>query len=203
MSKPVAAGPRLKRADQIKSLVMQGERVTLRPPMRDDAPRIAEALSDFGVASNLSRVPYPYELQHAHQWLDMIDGEGLDRSDYPFAIVTGEGLIGVVGISSRDGGVELGYWLRRSAWGQGYATEAARLALGFAFDELDLSEVDAGHFADNTASGRVLQKLGFAYTTDEPRFSLARGGDVTCRMMILPRARYAEGRTLEGASYGG
>lgn len=199
----IIAGQRLKRTDEIASFVLQGKRVTLRPPMRDDAARIADGLGDYGVASNLSRVPWPYELRHAHEWLDMVTAEKDVRTDHPFAIVTGEGLIGVVGITLRDDGVELGYWLRRSAWGQGYATEAARLALGFAFGELDLSAVYACHFADNPASGRVLQKLGFAYAQDEPRFSLARDCDVVCRMMILPRANFAEGRTMEGASHGG
>lgn len=203
MSSVVAGGPRLKRADQIKSFVLQGARVTLRPPLPDDAMRIHEGMDDYGVVSNLSRAPWPYQLRHAHEWLNILEREGDERSGYPFAIVTGEGLVGVVGISSRDEGVELGYWLRRSAWGQGFATEAARLALDFAFGELDLSEVDAGHFADNPASGRVLQKLGFAYTQDEPRFSQARDCEVVCRMMILPRARFAEGRTMEGASHGG
>lgn len=203
MSNQVAAGPRLKRADQIASFVFQGPRVTLRPPLRDDAERIADSMNDFGVVSNLSRAPFPYELRHAQEWMSALESAGVERSTYPFAIVTDEGLIGVVGISSRDGGVELGYWLRRSAWGQGYATEAARLALGFAFGELGLAQVEAGHFADNPASGRVLQKLGFVYTGDVPRFSQARGGDATCRMMILPRARFAEGRTTEGASHGG
>ena len=55
----------------------------------------------------------------------------------------------------------LGYCLRKAAWGQGYATEAARALLQWAFDALDLNRVQAGTDTRNTSSARVLEKLGF------------------------------------------
>jgi [ribosomal protein S5]-alanine N-acetyltransferase len=55
----------------------------------------------------------------------------------------------------------LGYCLDDAAWGQGYATEAARAVLGWAFDTLDLNRVQAETDTRNRASARVLEKLGF------------------------------------------
>jgi RimJ/RimL family protein N-acetyltransferase len=55
----------------------------------------------------------------------------------------------------------LGYCLAEAAWGQGYATEAARTLLGWAFDNLDLNRVQAECDTRNAASRRVLEKLGF------------------------------------------
>jgi RimJ/RimL family protein N-acetyltransferase len=55
----------------------------------------------------------------------------------------------------------LGYCLTRPAWGQGYATEAARALLEWAFRTLDLNRVQAEADTRNGASGRVLEKLGF------------------------------------------
>jgi ribosomal-protein-alanine N-acetyltransferase len=55
----------------------------------------------------------------------------------------------------------LGYCLDDAAWGQGYATEAARGVLQWAFDTLDLNRVQAETDTRNTASARVLEKLGF------------------------------------------
>jgi RimJ/RimL family protein N-acetyltransferase len=55
----------------------------------------------------------------------------------------------------------LGYCYRDAAWGQGYATEAARALLGWAFDTLDLNRVQAEADTRNVASARVLEKLGF------------------------------------------
>jgi RimJ/RimL family protein N-acetyltransferase len=55
----------------------------------------------------------------------------------------------------------LGYCLDDAAWGHGYATEAAGAVLDWAFDRLDLNRVQAETDTRNTASARVLEKLGF------------------------------------------
>lgn len=187
------AAPALTAIPGIDSVRLSGARVTLRRPQMSDAARIAELMNDYGVVKNLSRAPWPYGLEDALAWLTQVTGHGGQPSDYPFAIVTGDGLIGVIGISANPqnpDAPELGYWLGRFYWGRGFATEAGRLALGFAFHDLGLNHLEAGHFADNAASGRVLQKLGFAYTQDVARFSRARDCDVACRMMSLPRTRF-------------
>lgn len=74
---------------------------------------------------------------------------------------TGE-LIGDCGIQLLEGGpdVELGFHLRPSAWGRGYATEAARACLDAAFAGLGLEEVIAIVAPGNAASVRVLEKIG-------------------------------------------
>jgi len=55
----------------------------------------------------------------------------------------------------------MGYCLDDAAWGHGYATEAARALLQWAFDTLDLNRVQAETDTRNAASARVLEKLGF------------------------------------------
>jgi ribosomal-protein-alanine N-acetyltransferase len=55
----------------------------------------------------------------------------------------------------------LGYCLTEAAWGHGYATEAARALLSWAYDTLDLNRVQAEADTRNVASARVLEKLGF------------------------------------------
>ncbi|WP_405058737.1 GNAT family N-acetyltransferase [Kribbella sp. NBC_01505] len=55
----------------------------------------------------------------------------------------------------------LGYCYNAAAWGHGYATEAARALLGWAYETLDLNRVQAEADTRNAASGRVLEKLGF------------------------------------------
>lgn len=57
--------------------------------------------------------------------------------------------------------VSLGYCFQAAAWGHGYATEAARELLRWAFDTLDLNRVQAETDTRNGASARVLEKLGF------------------------------------------
>ena len=71
-------------------------------------------------------------------------------------------LVGDCGIQLLEGGpdVELGFHLRPSVWGRGYATEAARACLDAAFAGLGLDQVIAIVAPGNAASVRVLEKIG-------------------------------------------
>src|SRR6478735_5043576 len=62
---------------------------------------------------------------------------------------------------AEEGSASMGYCLGAAAWGHGYATEAARALLQWAFDTLDLNRVQAETDTRNVASARVLEKLGF------------------------------------------
>ncbi len=63
--------------------------------------------------------------------------------------------------SLRRVSVSVGYCFDDAAWGHGYATEAARALLRWAFDTLALNRVQAETDTRNVASARVLEKLGF------------------------------------------
>jgi hypothetical protein len=93
-----------------------------------------------------------------------------------------QGLIGAIGAHKRgEDGFEMGYWFGRPYWGQGFATEAGT---AFVSEAKNLGALNAGHFVDNPASGRVLSKVGFAYTGETlPMFSLGRGESVGCKRM--------------------
>ncbi len=80
-----------------------------------------------------------------------------------------------------DGYVEVGYFLKRSAWGKGYATEVCRQLLQFAFEASPLAEIVATHDEANTASRNVLLKSGFqdlgtrrSYGEDGPFYRITR-----------------------------
>jgi RimJ/RimL family protein N-acetyltransferase len=59
--------------------------------------------------------------------------------------------------------VEIGWRLAREHWGKGYATEAAREALRFGFEELGLEEIVSFTTVSNTPSRRVMEKIGMAH----------------------------------------
>jgi ribosomal-protein-alanine N-acetyltransferase len=94
----------------------------------------------------------------------MIDGQ--KRNGFSLWAVelleTGE-MIGVCGVVHVDGAgpdVELVYELQRSAWGKGYATEAAQACLDAALGALGLKRVVALAYPENAQSIRIMQKLG-------------------------------------------
>ena len=84
-----------------------------------------------------------------------------------FSLDTGE-LIGCCGLRPHgESEYEIGFHLRPEFWGKGYAQEAARAVIRYAFDELKADRLFAGHNPKNTASQKVLGRLNFVYTGDE------------------------------------
>ncbi len=87
------------------------------------------------------------------------------RTKFQLAVVrqaTGE-LIGSCGVRMASAGAreaDIGYELAPTAWGQGYATEAARAVVHFGFAELKLHRIWSWCIAENAASARVLEKVG-------------------------------------------
>ena len=78
--------------------------------------------------------------------------------------------VGVCGMRPRDPAARIngfGFHLRPEHWGCGYATEASRVAIRYAFEVLGVRALFAGHHPENQVSRRVLHKLGFRYTHDE------------------------------------
>lgn len=62
---------------------------------------------------------------------------------------------------------EIGFHLKPEYWGKGFASEAAREVMQFAFSELNAAELFSGHNPHNHSSKKVLDKLGFKYTGNE------------------------------------
>ncbi|WP_200940797.1 GNAT family N-acetyltransferase [Sphingomonas sp. Leaf339] len=157
------------------------ERLTLRPAWPEDAPALAGAIGDERVVRMLSRVPYPYTTQDADCWVAQPRGPHEPRFVIEAHDRGAPALIGGIGISEYEGRPELGYWLTPDAWGRGYATEAGRVVIEMARHALPIDRLDAWHFADNPASGRVLRKLGFRPTgTTIVRQSAGRREQAAC-----------------------
>ena len=162
------------------------ERLLLRPGWAEDAPELARAIADEQVVRNLATAPWPYRQEDAEAFLaaprDPVMPSFLitERTDGAPRIV------GSCGLARRpSGAVEMGYWIGRQHWGKGFATEASRALIEIA-NALKLPRLEASHFLDNPASGRVLEKLGFVSTgISAARYSCARGGEAMARIYRL------------------
>ena len=169
------------------------ERLLLRPGWTEDAPALARAIADEQVVRNLATAPWPYALQDAEAFL----ASPRDPAMPSFLITVrtdGEPqLVGACGLGRRPSGtVELGYWIARPFWNKGFATEAGRALIEIA-RTLKLARLEASHFLDNPASGRVLEKLGFRPTgLSAERYSCARGGEAMSRLYRLSLMGRAE-----------
>jgi RimJ/RimL family protein N-acetyltransferase len=167
------------------------ERLNLRPVEKGDLPAIVRLAGDSEVAEWTVSIRHPLTPKQVNEWLAECRGEG----EYAFAILRkGEdGLIGVVGLTVGDGGesAEIGYWVGRDYWGNGYATEAVRRVLLYGFGVLGLSQVDASVFPGNGASIRVLANTGFAKAHTASRAAPARGGEREVIVYTLTRGEFA------------
>ena len=72
-------------------------------------------------------------------------------------------LNGHTDMTDRDNECELGYWLGKPFWGNGYVPEAAEALLHRAFEQLGMTTVWCGYYDGNEKSRRVQEKLGFCY----------------------------------------
>ncbi|WP_410640172.1 GNAT family N-acetyltransferase [Amycolatopsis sp. lyj-346] len=90
-----------------------------------------------------------------------------DDEAYEFALTLGTELAGGVGVMTRDGGVEIGYWLARGFVGRGLMTRAVGLLTEEAF-RLGAGYVEIKHDELNVRSGAVPARLGFTKIRSEP-----------------------------------
>jgi len=146
---------------------LESERLLLRPFDLDDAANVRELAGHRDVASTTLFVPHPYEDGMAEQWISTHQPrfELGELSNFAITLKSEQALIGVIDltIESEHQRAELGYWIGRQYWGQGYCTEAAQLVLQHGFDDLGLNRIAAHHMSRNPASGRVLKKIGMQH----------------------------------------
>src|SRR5205814_1207833 len=158
------------RSSRRATLSMDGqlhtERLLLRPLLPDDADSLERLAGDRAIADTMISVPHPFTRRDALDWISAHGGaprEGPHRYFATCAGATGE-LVGITALRDIDdehAQAELSFWVGRPYWGRGFASEAARAVLRYAFQELELNRVNAYHMLRNPASGRVLTRLGF------------------------------------------
>jgi RimJ/RimL family protein N-acetyltransferase len=167
-------------------------RLVLRPSDASDVARAIEIQSNWNVARNLRMASFPPDPVATEAWFASHEQEWRDGTAYRFALLLDGRMIGLVDVDEiASGEGDLGYWLEESAWGRGYAFEAAQALVHVVFDQVGLTALNSGHAADNVNSGRILTKLGFAHTGDGITRSKSRGTDILQRRYRLERPRIA------------
>ncbi len=139
-------------------------RLLLRSFMSGDAPIVAQLCNEPDIAATTLNIPHPYTVSMASEWIKGQREREESMIEWVWAITRPqhEGVVGAVGLvfTLRHARGELGYWIGKPFWNQGYCTEAARAVLSTAFEELEMNRVHASHFERNPASGRVMEKIG-------------------------------------------
>lgn len=161
------AGSTVAQPGQAAGIILITRRLVLRPFTLQDAPEVSRLVADRQIAATTLNIPYPYPPGNAEAWIGGHAARFAEGRGANFAVTSKSdgalmGSISLV-IFPEHRHAEMGYWLGRQFWGQGFATEAARAVLDYGFETVGLHRIYAQHFGTNPASGRVMQKIGMTY----------------------------------------
>jgi len=147
---------------------LKTDRLILRPFSLHDAPEVQRLAGEFEIADTTLNIPHPYEDGMAEEWIKTHQPQFEKEAKITLAITRADsnsllGVIGLTDIKKEYEIAELGYWIGKPFWNNGYCTEAGLAMLNFAFSQLGLNKVVAHHLKRNPASGRVMQKLSMTH----------------------------------------
>ncbi|KAI4869012.1 acyl-CoA N-acyltransferase [Hypoxylon rubiginosum] len=157
------------------------DKCLIRPYALSDVEPLAEAANLPEIVAYMRNTfPHPYTIESSKFWVDFaMNADPMVN----FIICTPDGTpAGGIGLTPRKDvdyrNWELGYWVAKDHWGKGIATSAAKAFSLWAFKQFpDLLRLEAGVFGDNTASMKVLSRVG--YTAEGvKRHAICKNGKV-------------------------
>lgn len=158
---------------------IEGKRVRLRKIRKPDAKDIYENAKDKEIARHTT-LPHPYRLKHAEEFIKKTQ-KGLRKKEYfELGIELKEekkiiGMMSLLHVDYENKNAEVGYWVGKRYWRQGYGKEALDLILDFGFKRLKLARIYARVMHPNKASAKLLEKSGFEYEGRMRKTTLRKG----------------------------
>ncbi len=141
---------------------LEGRLIRLRAVEESDLARISELFNDRDVLSFLDQVVFPQASTGTREWWESTRNQ---PGQQLFAISTRAGeLVGVCdlrAVNDRSRWAELGIWVGKPYWGQGYGTDAVRTVCRFAFREMNLQRVELHVHETNLRGIHAYEKVGF------------------------------------------
>lgn len=168
-------------------------RLVLKAPVQVDVKRLAALANNKAIAENLATMPYPYSEKDVREWLALKTEPGTGAMFFSIHLdIPDDSFIGTIGYGPLEigGHSEIGYWIGEPYWGFGYASEAGRAIIDFAFEEDNINVLEGGARITNAGSRRVLEKCGFEYQGFGKTYSRALDEEVPVDRFALSRPRY-------------
>jgi RimJ/RimL family protein N-acetyltransferase len=139
--------------------------VRLRPPVPADVDSVVTVCQDED-AARFTTIPWPYERHHAVEWIEESARCWADGVRASFVVVdtaTAEvvGNLGLVRLEPARSVAEVGYLVKRTERGRGFATRAVKLVVPWVLRDLGYRRLELQTDVRNVASQRVAEKAGF------------------------------------------
>lgn len=168
---------------------MENERILLRPWMESDAPALYKYASDPDVGPRAGWSPHK-NLDESLEIIRSVFGDAtktwaivLKETNEPIGAI-GYGPSCECNLPAKEAEPTIGYWVAKAYWNRGICTEALRLMIEHIRETTDIPSLISGHFIDNPASGRVMEKCGFV-PTGETATDPSLGCDTPIRVLRL------------------
>lgn len=181
-------------ADTTKQII-ETERLILRPWKETDAEALFKYASDPDIGPIAGWPPHT----SVENSLEIIRSVFATPETYAVVLkATGEpvGSCGIMfseGLHSAEmkpGEAEIGYWIGKPYWGQGFIPEAVKALLARGFKDLHLDAVWCGHYDGNAKSKRVIEKCGFKFHHTNKDIVSPLGDERTEHFYILIKEDY-------------
>ncbi len=148
---------------------METKRLILRHWVKEDAEDLYELAKDPAVGPIAGWPPH----QSLEESLNVIENVFNKKEAYAICLKDSNRPIGAIELKLKgcsdffdednDEECELGYWLGKPYWGNGYMSEAVREILRHGFEDLGMKKIWCGYYDGNERSGRVQERAGFRY----------------------------------------
>lgn len=154
----------------MRAVTLHSHRLLLRPWDPSDAPDLYLLASDPEVGPRAGWAPH----SSVEESRTIISSLFSNSTTWAVVLRQSGTLVGAIGYGSsvtcllpcRSGEPIVGYWIGKEFWNRGICTEALQTVVHYARTQTSLTSLLCGHFTDNPASGRVMQKCGFVPTGD-------------------------------------
>ena len=160
---------------------METERILLRHWQDSDADVLYEYAKEPEVGERAGWPPH----NSREQSLEIIRTVFNNPTTWAIVLKETGKVVGAIGygpscdcsLPSRKGEPTVGYWVGKPYWGMGICTEALRLMIDHIRQTTTIPSLISGHFTDNPASGRVMEKCGFVATGETAFDNRLYGGE--------------------------
>jgi RimJ/RimL family protein N-acetyltransferase len=157
------------------------KRLILRTPTIKDAADIAQNANNLTVLRYTAHIPFPYHIKDAKDFIIRCRKREKQKpvTDITLVIVSRFqrkviGCTGFIRIDRYTGKADIGYWIGRDYWRQGFGRETVDALIKYAFTKLKLQRLEAAVYRKNRASQALVRKLGFRKEGMRQRASRSR-----------------------------
>jgi len=145
-------------------VVIKTGKFVLRPYRKGDGESLAKNINDKTIARSTLRIPYPYTLKDAKEWVrkNLKESRKKKPAEINFVVDINGEVAGGIGLSEiKDHQAEIGFWVTRKHRNKGITTLALRKVTKYGFEKIKLKRIYACVFPFNKASMKILKKNGY------------------------------------------